>query len=372
MLMTRLSRVWPHGTRLQKEDFLSECFAELLKEDNVFFNEFLGLIGFVIGEGDVQEYHVSTQHIHRDSRFDLFIRLSVAGQVTSIVIENKVDAALNEYEAPTEDGDGRKTINQIEKYLAYANDFDDYIVLYVGQSPVEKPKDNYPNARFCQLTWGQIAHFLSRNRQTYNRVEYYLRVCMIELLEDYGMGDDQLTATEIVGATRLWRFAGKVYDNLTVVKNSLPTKLPYDFAKVKRHQWSDADGYIGYYMKLPLKDDCQLAIVIRYNHHTIEPDIPDLQFHIQAHPATPYNKFLRSSYCFDLMEKVRPYCETHDIHGGQELEAKWRILNLRQSMKYVIGSENPQETIVGFYVGLYEELDRQGFWERLLEVDQDS
>ena len=374
MLMARLMRVWPHDTIQRKEDFLSECFAELLQEDSDFLLEFLGIFLQLATLGELRDYTVTTQHSVRDSRFDVFVECQFSDEKLTLVIENKVDAGFNEYQVLDESGESEETITQIQKYQGYVDDFEGLAVVYLGRDPIAEDVASVwkRGARFYQVTWGQVAKLLGRNRTRDKQVTSYLRLSLLEFLEDNGMGDYRLTGTEIIGATKLWRFSEKVQKYLTVAKNSLPAKEPYNFVKYKKPQWWDDQGYMGYGMGLPTVEDCVLCLVVRYNHQTIEPDIPDLQFHIHAHPKSRFNKFLRSKYIVDLMENIQPYREAHHLHGGQELEAKWRVLNLRQSMKYVLASDDQEKTIVGFYVGLYAELERHGLWDKILELNQEA
>ncbi len=372
MLLSNLIKIWPHNTVERREDFLSECFAELLRNDDEFLSKFLKLLSLPCDTSEDKDCRIDTQHSFRRSRFDLFLEYSVNRQPTTVVLENKIGAGLGEYE--DDDVSGRK-VDQIQKYLSYGELLHGLHVVHMGKFLLsDSDGRDYVsnNRRFHQIEWGRIARMLLRFPGDPDTKRGYLRKSLYKLLEALGMGDQQFTPTEIVGATRYWQFKIKTQRILGAAKDALPVRDPYDFSKINQRQWSDYEGLMGYWMQLPPQSDIKLCMTIRYSENTEEPDIPDLQFHLESQPSDKFNKFLRSGDVLETVEAMKPYCAAHHIVGGQELHAKWRVLNYRMSMRYVLGADDQDQEIINFYSGLYAELDKHGLWDRILAHEEEG
>lgn len=127
-LFINIQKYRPRESLNPRENFFTEIFAFILNKDRELVSKFLKLIDL---SNEINDIKVNTQVVHSpNGTVDVEL---IINKSTHILIENKLDSTINEYE---EEVNGEITVNnQLEKYLEIQGNGEVYHVVLLTQHP---------------------------------------------------------------------------------------------------------------------------------------------------------------------------------------------------------------------------------------------
>lgn len=224
--------------KTRNEDFLSEVFAFILQNSNLFFSELINVF-FDITYLKYDDTIITTQkNLAKDARVDIFLKSSSSASV--LVIENKITAPLH--------------LNQLNKYLQYIKNNDQYYLLLVNSKLNNFEMPNLDPAHFKCVYWEDIYNLVIRLIEKEllqcSSTEFFLVKSLKELLNALDLSnyvsettwlhyDYNTVKQDIEQINTICKVLRQTLSPSIV--NSLGEFIPYNYNK-KISQWTKLSG----------------------------------------------------------------------------------------------------------------------------------
>lgn len=203
-----------------KENFITEIFAFILKNNPDLFREFIKFINLPEFTGVVNNYNIKTQSKHDSSIIDMEIILN---EKISIFVENKLDSPI--FENTEKKGNETIVINQLSNYLKIQKKntkYQGYVVL-LTQYSVDLNSDIKNHPLFLNHLYWKDIYTLFKNCKS-NEINNFLLSQFIDLMEYEGMDTYKKITRDMADAYKefldnIYRLFDEISEELNITIN---------------------------------------------------------------------------------------------------------------------------------------------------------